>query len=64
MYIKLKYFIIQYFKIEYSIDYKEQMFKILLSFFDYEIKIEVINYLIETDNDYSYKCLSNELLLN
>ncbi len=40
------------------------MFKILLSFFDYEIKIEVINYLIETDNDYSYKCLSNELLLN
>ncbi len=66
MYIKLMYFIIQYFKIEYSIDYKEQMFKILLneSFFDYEIKIEVITYLIENDNDYSYKCLSNELLLN
>ena len=38
------------------------MFKILLneSFFDYEIKIEVITYLIENDNDYSYKCLSNE----
>ena len=40
------------------------MFKILLSFFDYEIKLEVINYLIETGGGYSYKCLSNELLLN
>ena len=33
-------------------------------FFWLWIKIEVITYLIENDNDYWYKCLSNELLLN
>ncbi len=59
MYIKIMYFLIEYFKIEYSICYKEQMFKILLneSFFNHEIKIEVITYLIENDNHYSYKSL-------